>query len=371
MNTEPYRKLFALGLACGITGVSLWPLFLSGQITYPLLAHSHLMVAGMFLGFVSGFLMTALPKMSSTAPASALESWIAVALIGGSALLALSGQSAWAAAFAAAQFVFLIQFALRRFIRRKSNPPHGFLFVPFGLAWGLFGFSIQALLANGVDVPPALSALAKTGVQQAFLLNLIVGLGSRLIPFLSRVGAADPRQQLMESRSKSLPILVGLNLSFLLEPILPEWSVYLIRALALTAAALGMFAFLKKATRQTVAGVSVRISVLAMIAAYLGLALLPQYRLAFLHIVFIGGYTLLTLMVATRVVLAHGGHSLDREVSSPALIATLILLATAAILRAFSLLPWAAACWLLAVIIWAWSIGRFLHLSMDGKSARC
>lgn len=369
MVTEPYRKLFALGLGCGLAGVFLWPLYLTGQINYPLLTHSHLMVSGMFLAFVSGFLMTALPRMSGTPPATLLESWIAVGLIGGSALLALAGQYTGAEWMAAAQFAFLIQFAVRRFLKRQSSPPQGLFFVPVALAWGMFGLSVQGLQGLGLEISPFISSLAKIGVEQAFLLNLIVGLGSRLIPFLTRTGISDPTQQLAESKTRGLIILFFLNLSFLFEPLAPPWTVYGLRALVLIAVAVIMFSILKTPIQRTIQGAALRSSVWMTIAAYLGLAAFPSYHLALLHVLFIGGYTLLTLMIATRVVMSHGGQSLDREINSPILVATFALLVLAAFFRVLSLLPWAAAVWLLAVLIWAYGIGRFLHPSVsDGKN---
>lgn len=367
MAAEPYRKLFVLGLICGVIGVSLWPLYLTGQLSYPILPHSHIMVTGMFLAFVSGFLMTALPKMSGTAKASVGESWVPVGLLGGSVFLALMGKGMWASALAGGQFIFLIQFAVRRFLKRQANPPQGFLFVPFGLLWGLIGVSLQTLEGAGVLLPAALSELGKIGLQQAFLLNLVVGLGSRLIPFLSRVGVADPMSQLAESKVKGLSILVALNLSFLLEPILPTWMVYSLRGVVLGVAAVVLFGFLKKPSQATIVGVSLRASVSMMTAAYLGIGLFPQFQLALLHIVFIGGYTLLTLTVATRVTLAHGGHSLGLEVRSLTLVATLVLLIVAATLRSLSILSWAATIWLLAVMTWSFGIGRFLLARDDGE----
>jgi hypothetical protein len=42
-------------------------------------------------------------------------------------------------------------------------------------------------------------------------------------------------------------------------------------------------------------------------------ALAPSYRVDLLHIVFLGGFTLLILAVGMRVTLSHGGHSLEAE----------------------------------------------------------
>jgi uncharacterized protein involved in response to NO len=45
-------------------------------------------------------------------------------------------------------------------------------------------------------------------------------------------------------------------------------------------------------------------------------AAVPKYRIDFLHIMFMGTFTLLILAVGTRVVLSHGGHALKEEKKS-------------------------------------------------------
>ena len=51
---------------------------------------------------------------------------------------------------------------------------------------------------------------------------------------------------------------------------------------------------------------------LILISVWL-VAIAPRYRIDFLHVLFIGGFTLLILAVGTRVSLSHGGHSLSLE----------------------------------------------------------
>jgi uncharacterized protein involved in response to NO len=43
------------------------------------------------------------------------------------------------------------------------------------------------------------------------------------------------------------------------------------------------------------------------------IAIVPLYRIDLLHVLFIGGFSLLILAVGTRVTLSHGGHSLSLE----------------------------------------------------------
>ncbi len=95
-----------------------------------------------------------------------------------------------------------------------------------------------------------------------------------------------------------------------------------------------------------------------MIASFVLLALSPINPLSLLHVLFILGYALITFMIATRVVLAHGGHSLQLEIRSPTLIALIFLLAMAALGRSFGYLALAAAMWLSAIALWFLTVGR-------------
>jgi len=87
----------------------------------------------------------------------------------------------------------------------------------------------------------------------------------------------------------------------------------------------------------------------------------PRYRADFLHILFIGGFSLLILAIAMRVTLSHGGHSLAREERSwPLRIGiTCMLVAMLARLGApfaatsyFGHLQWAALLWMAALVCW-------------------
>jgi uncharacterized protein involved in response to NO len=87
----------------------------------------------------------------------------------------------------------------------------------------------------------------------------------------------------------------------------------------------------------------------------------PRYRADFLHILFIGGFSLLILAIATRVTLSHGGHDLAQERRSwPLRIGiTCMLVAMLARLGApftatsyFAHLQWAALLWMAALVCW-------------------
>ncbi len=79
-----------------------------------------------------------------------------------------------------------------------------------------------------------------------------------------------------------------------------------------------------------------RLSVVFLILSCV-LQLIPAFpALAAQHLSYVGGLTIITLMVATRVMLAHGGVSLDYELSSKRLGFVLASFCIAAILRLFA-----------------------------------
>jgi uncharacterized protein involved in response to NO len=95
----------------------------------------------------------------------------------------------------------------------------------------------------------------------------------------------------------------------------------------------------------------------------LGFAAISAWRIHAIHLFYIGGLGLLTMMIATRVVLAHGSRKLLLEQTSRALfpIVGLTLLAAFTRLSAgisakiyLSHLAYAAGLWVLALGIWGY-----------------
>jgi uncharacterized protein involved in response to NO len=106
---------------------------------------------------------------------------------------------------------------------------------------------------------------------------------------------------------------------------------------------------------------------LAILALFAGLVFplfWPAQRLAGLHVIYLGGFSLITFTVATRVVLGHSSFENLCETRLPSLqIATILLLAGAA-MRAYGdftpsrshWLSHASYLWLLAAAVWAFRI---------------
>ena len=104
-------------------------------------------------------------------------------------------------------------------------------------------------------------------------------------------------------------------------------------------------------------------------------AFLPMYRVDLMHVMFIGGFTLLILAVGMRVTLSHGGHGLVTEKKNWPLRIALISGTIAMLARAGAPfapasysqhLVWAALLWMLGLAIWGWRLVRLIAKRREG-----
>ncbi|MDB6174477.1 MAG: hypothetical protein JWL59_3788 [Chthoniobacteraceae bacterium] len=369
-RAEPFRIFFPLGLLVGISGVSLWPLYFSGlHKFYPGVMHARMMIEGFLGAFVLGFLGTAMPRLTGTGPFSRLELTTLLALYIGAVGTHIAER------YLAADCIFLallITFALlmgKRFTRRTDLPPPGFLLVIFGFFNAIAG---TALLIHGsLGEGSAHSALFGTQLlYQGFVLYLVLGVGGFLLPRFLQL----PEPEFPESRTPSpewnkraaFALAIGFLLlaTFAADLWAPRW-------MALTRAILaGTFLFTQiPFHRNVIPRLTLTAGLLAaLFFIVIGLvfpALWPAQRVAADHMVFIGGFTLLTLTVATRVVLGHGGQSHLFTTGLPFLKNTILLLLAGMILRVAgdfipanrgSLLSYASYLWMFAAILWGWCV---------------
>jgi uncharacterized protein involved in response to NO len=115
-----------------------------------------------------------------------------------------------------------------------------------------------------------------------------------------------------------------------------------------------------------------RLGALLLTAGLLLPAVLPGYRLANLHLTFIGGFSIILFTVSTRVIIGHAGQSHLFRKRLRFLIAALALLIVATVARVGAdfipqarngHLVYAALIWLLAATTWFVALGAKLSLS--------
>lgn len=357
---EPYFYLFNLGIAAASLGVLLWLGFYAGLIiTYPIQAHGNIMFFSFLFSFIVGFLMTAIPRMTQSTAASNYEITAALSLGFAHLIINFNNGSASLPTYSvyiyALQLIFIVFFILKRFLKTKKIPFAGFVFLPFALSLAFFGV-IWTLFFSTENFK-----YFYIFCGEAFILNLICGIGALLIPVICRTPAALNPDQGGEKPKYLEFFIYGLflNASFLLEFFNYNQSAYGLRVLFLIIYAILKFKILLKPTQRTALGFGLRASILSLILGYTLVAL--SYTLAGMHVIYISGFTLLTLMVASRVAISHSQRSLNLEINSKPILFTIALIFIAAILRysitggeLTAVLATAAVAFLIA--IWNWKL---------------
>jgi uncharacterized protein involved in response to NO len=315
---EPYRVLFPLGALLAIAGVLPWAAAALAPGPWPGLLHAGLMIQGFELCFVTGFLLTAMPAFTHGEKCRPWE--LAVATAGALAFGAL--QAAGLAAAAGAAFALTLLFALVSLARRVrlggAAPPEEFLLVGLGVLLGIAGGALQALAAAGVLAEPA-PRFGLRLVSRGMMPALVLGLGGLLVPTfammkdplaiagVARAGQRGPRRAFVLAIGA---LLVGaLALEAAGRPQAGAWT----RAAAGLASTMLAWKLWRAPGRKVTLSWALWAAGWCVALGLLAAAALPTYEITAWHVVFVGGYGLLTLAIATRVVVSHGGHEMHEE----------------------------------------------------------
>ncbi|MEO6742053.1 MAG: NnrS family protein, partial [Chthoniobacteraceae bacterium] len=339
---EPFRIFFPLATLLGLSGVSLWPLFFSGlHKFYPGPMHARLMIEGFLAGFVIGFLGTALPRLLSAPPLNRGELWTLVALYLTTAGLHIGEQPR---AGDVAFIVLMLCFGgcmITRVRRRTELPPPGFVLVAFGFLSGLVGPLLWLCGTQGW-VSGRLTMFGAMLLNQAFVLFLLLGVGTFLLPRFLRLRNVRP---MAEERTASRGWLlraafscatgIALLASFWIEAgdMLSPTAAWL-RAVAAVGYLMAMIPFHRQSDPLRTAAFAAQIALLALVVGLVFPLFWPAQRVAGMHVVFLGGFSLITFTVATRVVLGHSGNETLFDTRLPSLQIAMLLLLTGSVLRA-------------------------------------
>jgi hypothetical protein len=335
---EPYRVLFPLGVLFGLIGAGAWPAHVLGLGPWPAALHRTLMIQGFEHGFVLGFLLTAMPGFTHGERCRPLELTLAATA------LALFGVAALLGRAAPAQAMFLISLlvvafaALRRIRRAQVPPPEEFLFAGFALVCGIVGGVLELLMAAGVMLPLP-PRFAERLVSLGMVLSLVLGLGALLVPTFAgmrdplALPFAAPHARGGPRRALYVALIAALATAFALEAAGLARAGGLVRASAALVVLMLGWKLVQTPGKHDVPAWSLwTAGWLTLIGLVMAAVAPPWATTGVLHVVFIGGFALLTLGVGTRVVVSHGRHGLpaERQVLTPAVV---VLLAVALALR--------------------------------------
>lgn len=375
LRTEPYRLFFPLGILAGIWGVMLWPLYYSGHLSFhPGEAHTRIMIQGFMGAFVTGFVGTAFPRLVSHQTWSRGE-WTAQLALWLLAFIShVTGHvDAGDAAFSGLIGVLLLCVAIRWFHRRGDTPPPGFVLMPPAL----IGTLIATWLMSRPGLDLTQTQWAKLWLYQAFPLLPLMGIAPYLLPRFfghdslhSFETSAKPPVGWWPKAITALAALLLILTSFALEVAGHATAGHLLRALTVTAwFALECPALWRKAKTPGTAANACRWAVLSILGGWVAACVWPAARVASLHLFFASGIALITLAVATRVILGHAGrHDLlgGKRFWLRCLIGLLILASTTRL--SADLIPkvqishyiYASWTWAIAALLWTMVLGRFL-----------
>lgn len=363
---DAYRYFFPVGWLLGIWGVLLWLLFPLNMVVYPGVLHPQVMMGGFFLCFVCGFLMTAAPRFTASFPPTQKELWLSATLLAGLFLSALSARILLFHFVVLLLLGFLISFLLRRFRQRTQSPPEPFLFVGVGMGGAVLGV-ILLILGDLGWIGGSWLLFGRLLFLQGYVLALVLGVGSRLVPALLGRGPMPDKTDGSSKLNSQLKLFSALAflfvLSYVLEAFLEGPSGAVLRSLLMTFVAFRFWKIQLRPARKGYQPFWLWVSAWFLLLGQWGATLWPAYRQHSLHVVFVSGLGLMTLMIATRVSLAHGGHGLELEKNSKAIVAGSLLIILAAATRvsaAFSAhiyqshLVYASCAWILGLVVWGW-----------------
>lgn len=345
----PYRLFFLIGTLGLFVGLGVWVIFgLINPDFYMGQLHAHYMIGIFILSFVIGFLMTAIPNMSKTPAASHKEVAVQfVPLLMSAFWGVFENQEKLFFGSVVVTLLVIFMFCGRRILTCRQMVPDVFPMVIVGLSSGLFGALFFLL-----DMPVIGGKLFYLNL----ILSLCVGVGAKLVPMLLRLGCSG-------SYSRGEMWIVGalLTSACFIEVFLHETSGSFLRFAVMTWVLWKYWRIYKLNGFNTALAIGVRLAALSIFLGTLGLWLFPNYRLESLHVLYVSGFALLTIMVASRVILAHGNYDLNLELRNwfIRIPVALIILAAATRVSAIFIegsyekhLAYAAVSFLIGVLMW-------------------
>jgi uncharacterized protein involved in response to NO len=338
------------------------------RITWPALLHSSLMIQGFEQCFVIGFLLTIVPRLTRTHPCHPLELGGALLSVIGFGAAALAGQVPLAQGFFLLGMIVLLVATGHRLMRRQVDPPEEFFFVAIGLAFGFVGGLILLLSSMGVGAEPA-PGFGLRLISLGMVLTLVIGIGGILVPgFLGiRENVIMPRFDDRAERfgRRGLYIILGcvLILGFVAEAAGHETFGFWLRTVVVTVMLLFVWRIYRMPRKRDLPAYVLWASSWGVLLGLWVATLFPLLETAGLHLTLIAGFGVMTMTIATRISVVHGGGAVpdEQQVLTPQVVAPLIL----AIITNFvaHISPVGYVTWLAASgIFWAigwlfWTVG--------------
>lgn len=371
---DPFRLCFPVALFFAAFACVQWIGFgLFSAWGYPGQSHATLFVGGFLYYAIFGFLMTAIPRFTKTEFLSVTEGLLLGVHIAASLVMVSLGLRQvlfWATL--ALGWPLLFFFGGRRFLRRSENPPFTFVFVFIGVLCGLCGSAVMAIAEatqSSGALPASVQRLGHVLFFDGMALSMILGVGGRLVPGLRGLEAIVAAQrQIYESPKPFLEVVpktVWAAALLFLASFFVEVFVSLRWGLAARALVVSYFAFAFWRLHMRVQASGWFVTLLTLCCWNL---LLSSWLLVWVsdvtaakHLVYIAGFSFLTLAIAGRVTLAHADSTFEIETRRFPFLVVGSLFGLAALTRLMAAwsavsyvqhLSYAAVLFLLGLAIW-------------------
>ena len=386
--SEPYRIFFPLGISIGILGVSHWFFYWAGWIPkYSGFFHSAIQIQGYMSCFIFGFLMTALPRFSSTHAATFTEVFSMVTSILLNVLFLFMGKWIYSETCFIFSVLVFLKFALSRIQKRSEhvNPPVEFIWIPIALLHALCG-SLILILVQKRYFPAGFLNIGEDMSRQGFVLAIVAGVGSFLTPrligrFQSLKSSCDvcDLKEIYKMRRKNLIFQLVLALVLFLSFFFDSKEANAFGSYLRTfVVSIALFKSKSLPKFPKVSDFYAWLLWISMWMILIGLwltAIFPLYEKTVLHFTFLGGYSLMIFSVATMVVLTHSGNS--EKLHQRLIILRIVAFAVAGslILRIsavwfpfafFEFLGAASVVWLIGAVAWLFfALSKILKFPAD------
>lgn len=374
VEKDPFRLFFPLGAALALAGILPWAAQYFTHASYPRDLHRVLMIDGFSLAFVCGFLMTAIPRFTGAHHAQRSEIsiiFICIVTSGVGSFFSSQSVSFLAAAIA---LIALTGFAARRFLRKTANPPYTFLFIGVGLALWFVSHVLLFLNSVGLGVGGSWIAVAEDLFTNGALMSLILGVGGRLIPGIlgwqEIVSHQRQRYETPEPFLSMVPMSIWIGLlvfvgSYLLRPFLSSSVCLAARALVTLYFALKYWVIWRFPAVRSFLTWSLWLCCWCIALGYVVPLLWPGLGAHGMHVLFVGGFSLIMLLISTRVSLAHSamGTGAEKKLRGILIFSGLILFAMVTRVTAIlwpriylDHLGFAAVIWAVGLSVWFFTV---------------
>jgi hypothetical protein len=326
------------------------------------------MAQGFLHCFVLGFLLTALPAFLHAQKTSSVETALVCAAMLAFGVCALAGAAAAAQGAYLTTLLILALAAARRLPHRRGDPPEEFVFVALGFLLGIAGGVLNLGAAAGWWVEPA----PRYGIHllvRGMMFPIVLGVGGLLVPTFSAMrdplvipGIAKPGQR-GPRRALYLPLALLFLAAVLLDALGHVVAAAWLRAIAASVLGGLVWKLARRPGRRDLLSWTIWSAGWMLLLGLWLAALLPSRAVAAFHFAFLGGFGLLTLGIATRVVVTHGGYppSDERRVLNWGVVAAVALALFFRILSEFipsggaRLYATSGTFWILGLSAWCWN----------------